>query len=104
MLIAPPLPPAELAPGLRVPCKLIVPVNEFAPDAVFAASLTASSALAGAVEEVPLAPAPEEEVPLAPALELVLGEQPVTAAAAITASPAADNGTRALTCIETSEA
>ena len=47
----------------------------------------------------------DEEDPLAPALELVLGEQPVTAAATITASPAAYNGTRAtLTCIKTSEA
>jgi hypothetical protein len=80
---------------LTVACRFIVPVKEFALDDVFAASLTASSALAGA----------GEEDPLAPALELVLGEQPVTAAATITASPAAYNGTRAtLTCIKTSEA
>jgi hypothetical protein len=83
------------APGLTVARRFIVPVKEFALDDVFAASLTASSALAGA----------GEEDPLAPALELVLGEQPATAAATITTSPAADNGTRAtLTCIKTSEA
>jgi hypothetical protein len=103
-MLMPPLTPDELAaPGLTVPCKLIVPVYEFAPDAVFAASLTASSALAGAVEEDPLAPALAD--PVAPALELVLGEQPATPAATITTSPAAYNGTRAtLTCIKTSEA
>jgi hypothetical protein len=92
---------AELsAPGLTVACRSIVPVKEFALDDVFAASLTASNALAGAGEEDPLAPV----LALAP-LELVLGEQPATAAATITTSPAAYNGARAtLTCIKTSEA
>jgi hypothetical protein len=101
-MLMPPLTPEELAaPGLTVPCKLIVPVYEFAPDAVFAASLTASSALAGAGEADPLAPA----LPGLVLLELVPGEQPVTAAATITTSPAAYNGTRATrTCIKTSEA
>jgi hypothetical protein len=95
-MLMPPLTPAEFAaPGLTVPCKLIVPVYEFAPDAVFAASLTASSALtgAGAVD------------PLARTVELELAEQPAAAVATITASPAVYNGNRAtLTCIKTSEA
>jgi hypothetical protein len=100
MLTAPADAEELAAPGLTVVCRLIAPVNEFALDAVFAASLTASSALAGAVEADPLAPA----LALAP-LELVLGEQPATAAATITTSPAAYSGTRAtLTCIKTSEA
>jgi hypothetical protein len=95
MLVAPADTEELAAPDLTVACRSIVPVKEFALDDVFAASLTASSALAGA----------GEEDPLAPALELELGEQPVTAAAMITASPAAYNGTRAtLTCIKTSEA
>jgi hypothetical protein len=103
MLTAPDEPDELAAPGLTVTCRLIVPVNEFALDAVFAASLTASSALAGAGEEDPFAPALAD--PVAPALELVLGEQPATPAATITTSPAAYNGTRAtLTCIKTSEA
>jgi hypothetical protein len=80
---------------LTVTCRLIVPVNEFALDAVFAASLTASSALAGVVAGDPAAPA----------LELELAVQPLAAIATITTSPAADNGNRAtLTCIKTSEA
>ncbi|HEX3513240.1 MAG TPA: hypothetical protein VHT26_04470 [Trebonia sp.] len=83
------------APALTVACKFIVPVNEFALEDDFAASLTASSALTGAAEEDPLALA----------VELELAEQPVAAAATITASPAAYNGNRAtLTCIKTSEA
>jgi hypothetical protein len=74
---------------------LTVPVNEFALDAVFAASLTASSALAGA----------GAEDPAAPALAVELAEQPLAAIATITTNPAAYNGNRAtLTCIKTSEA
>ena len=53
MLTAPVEPDELAAPGLTVACRFIVPVNEFALDDVFAASLTASSALAGAVAEVP---------------------------------------------------
>jgi hypothetical protein len=103
MLVAPADTEELAAPDLTVACRSIVPVKEFALDDVFAASLTASSALAGAGEADPLAPPPAD--PLAPALELELGEQPATAAATITTSPAAYNGTRAtLTCIETSEA
>ncbi len=56
MLTAPDEPDELAAPGLTVTCRFIVPVNEFALDAVFAASLTASSALAGAVEEDPRRP------------------------------------------------
>jgi hypothetical protein len=81
---------------LTVDCSSIVPVKEFALDDVFAASLTASSALARA-----LADAGEED----PALALGFPLQPVTAAATMTTSPAAYNGARAtLTCIKTSEA
>ncbi|MGH3210468.1 MAG: hypothetical protein ACRDNO_22205 [Trebonia sp.] len=103
MLIA----PAELdepaAPGLTVACRFIVPVNEFALDAVFAASRTWFSALAGVAEGDAAAPALEPEP--GEALELELGEQPATAAATITPSPAAYNGRRpTLTCIKTSEA
>jgi hypothetical protein len=84
-----------VAPALTVAVKFIVPVNEFALDDDFAASLTASSALTGA-GAVDL---------LAPAAELELAEQPVAAVATITASPAVYNGNRAtLTCIKTSEA
>jgi hypothetical protein len=86
------------APGLTVACKFIVPVNEVTPDAVLAASLTASSALAGAGEE-------DAAAPEAPALELEFAVQPVTAVATTTANPAAYNGNRAtFTCIKTSEA
>jgi hypothetical protein len=91
-----PADPDELAAvGLPVACRFIVPVNEFTLDVVFAARMTASSELAGA----------GAEDPPAPALELGLAAQPVTAAATITASPAAYNGKRAtVTCIKTSEA
>jgi hypothetical protein len=95
MLTAPADPDVLAAPGLSAARRSIVPVKEFAVDAVFAASLTASSALAGVWAEDPPAPA----------LELEPAAQPVTAAATIATSPAAHHGQRALlTCIKTSEA
>src|ERR1700734_1469103 len=73
------------APGLAAACTLMVPVKELAPPVVFAASCTASSALAGAavLAPDPVAPAPEP----APA-------QPARAAARIAVTPAAQNGDR----------
>jgi hypothetical protein len=83
-----PVSPAEFAaPGLAVTCKFIVPVNEFACLDVYAASWTAFSGVTGG----------------AVALEPELVAQPVTAAATITASPAAYRGDRAIpACIKTS--
>jgi hypothetical protein len=76
--------PDELAaPGFTEARRSMVPVKEFALDAVFAASLTVSRALAGARLAGP------------PAVELEPAPQPVTAAATMTAIPAVYNGQRA---------
>jgi hypothetical protein len=101
MLTAPVDVEEVVAPGLTVDCRSIVPVKEFALDDVFAASLTASSALADAgLDGTALADAGEED----PALALEFALQPVTAVATMTTSPAAYHGKRAtLTCIKTSE-
>jgi hypothetical protein len=78
--------PDELAaPGFTDARRSMVPVKEFALDAVFAASLTVSRALAGAWR-------PE---PPPPAVGLELAPQPVMAAATMTAIPAVYDGQRA---------
>jgi hypothetical protein len=72
--------PLPVAPDLDVACTLIVPVKEFAPLVVFAASCTASSGLDGAAV---LAPEPAAPVPEPAAVH------PARAAAAIAVSQAA---------------
>jgi hypothetical protein len=64
--------PAEDAelPGFAVIFRLMVPVNEFAPVAVLAASFTAASGLLAAAEE-PADPEPEPPEPLHPAMAAV---------------------------------
>src|SRR5436305_14877857 len=83
-----PAPDAAALPGFAVIRRFIVPVKEFAPLAVLAASFTAASGLAAAVDE--LAEPELAELP-----------QPVTAPAAATAtasmSPVLRKGRRALT-------
>src|SRR5690242_507291 len=90
--------PAEpAAPGFAVIRTFIVPVKEFAPAAVFAARLTASSAAPEAGADAP----PEALGPPAAAPEPAPAWQPVMTVAAITLSPAAYNGKRtAATCTE----
>jgi hypothetical protein len=76
MLVSPVIPSALDAPGVAVSFMLIVPVKELAFVDVCAASLTSVSGLAAA----------EAEDPPPPVLETAA--QPVTAAAAISATPA----------------